>query len=583
MPQEESKPVDQAATQEAVQEAISELKVGDETSSRVEDDGEDADEGEEEASGGDEAADTQDGPSGEAAKASKKKRKSKKKKVKDALSSITSGSSSAPASADAPLPAQAIKSLSDSQIQALVASNPALAQQILGNSGSLDQRKLRETLKNISAADLVTGMSAGKNAKDMASYKFWSTQPVPKFDDAASQSAGAKKEKKDGPIKEVDVDKVPKQPSPLVEGFEWSDLDLDEPAQLDELQDLLCHHYVEDDESMFRFNYLKETLTWALKAPGWKKQWHVGVRAAKSRKLVAFISAIPVRIRVRDNILNSSEVNFLCIHKKLRSKRLAPVLIMEITRRCHLENVFQAIYTGGVVLPKPVASCRYFHRSLDWEKLYSVGFSPLPSGSTKQRQILKYKLPDRPSTPGLRLMTTDDVDAVYSLMKRYLDRVKLAQEFSKDEVAHWLIDKEQDAKSAKRVVWTYVVEDQQKKITDFFSFYALESSVIQASGQNSVIRAAYMFYYASESAFAPQENDKVLGERLNLLAKDALILAKQVRDSTMIVDDDDDDDDNNNDDNADANMCLIGTIRRLQRPQSPRQSSVPGEAAVWPR
>ena len=52
------------------------------------------------------------------------------------------------------------------------------------------------------------------------------------------------------------------------------------------------------------------------------------------------------------------EINFLCVHKKLRSKRVAPVLIREITRRVNLEGIFQAVYTAGVVLPKPVACCR---------------------------------------------------------------------------------------------------------------------------------------------------------------------------------------------------------------------------------
>ena len=35
------------------------------------------------------------------------------------------------------------------------------------------------------------------------------------------------------------------------------------------------------------------------------------------------------------------EINFLCVHKKLRSKRLAPVLIKEITRRVNLTGIFQ--------------------------------------------------------------------------------------------------------------------------------------------------------------------------------------------------------------------------------------------------
>lgn len=50
-----------------------------------------------------------------------------------------------------------------------------------------------------------------------------------------------------------------------------------------------------------------------------------------------------------------TEINFLCVHKKLRDKRLAPVLIKEITRRVNLKNIWQAVYTSGQLLPTPVA------------------------------------------------------------------------------------------------------------------------------------------------------------------------------------------------------------------------------------
>ncbi len=35
------------------------------------------------------------------------------------------------------------------------------------------------------------------------------------------------------------------------------------------------------------------------------------------------------------------EINYLCVHKKLRSKRLGPVLIKEITRRVNMQNIWQ--------------------------------------------------------------------------------------------------------------------------------------------------------------------------------------------------------------------------------------------------
>ena len=39
-------------------------------------------------------------------------------------------------------------------------------------------------------------------------------------------------------------------------------------------------------------------------SPGWSADWHVGVRATQSKKLVAFISAVPMEIRVRKNVLH---------------------------------------------------------------------------------------------------------------------------------------------------------------------------------------------------------------------------------------------------------------------------------------
>ena len=188
-------------------------------------------------------------------------------------------------------------------------------------------------------------------------------------------------------------------------------------------------------------------------SPGWKKHWHVGIRSGNT--LCAFISAVPVEIRVRDNILHGSEVNFLCIHKKLRGKRLAPVLIKEITRLCNLDGVWQAIYTGGIVLPTPVSTTRYFHRALNWMKLYEAGFSPCPPNSKPAFQVRKYTVPEQTATRGLREMEHKDLDAVHSLLGRYLKRFDLAPVFSKEDIEHWLLNK---VPGAEQVVWSYVVE-----------------------------------------------------------------------------------------------------------------------------
>ncbi|KAM5377589.1 hypothetical protein ACJA88_006270 [Fusarium oxysporum] len=262
----------------------------------------------------------------------------------------------------------------------------------------------------------------------------------------------------------------------------------------------------------------------AMMPPGWKKEYHVGVRATQSRLLVAFISAIPVHLRVRENVVTCSEVNFLAIHKKLRGKRLTPVLIKEITRRSNLNEIWQGLYTAGVVLPKPVSTCRYFHRAINWQKLYECGFSPLPANSKPQYQVRKYALPDDTSTKGLRPLEEKDLDAVMDLYKRYNARFDMTPEFSREEAHHWFVPKV--GPNEQQVVWTYVVEDENKKITDFFSFFCIESTAIGNSKHN-VIKVAYMFYYGTDVALQDKFDKASLKKRLNELVHDALIISKR--------------------------------------------------------
>ena len=53
----------------------------------------------------------------------------------------------------------------------------------------------------------------------------------------------------------------------------------------------------------------------------------------KSGALCGCITAIPAQTSIYKTAVPMVEINFLCVHKKLRANRLAPVLISEITRR----------------------------------------------------------------------------------------------------------------------------------------------------------------------------------------------------------------------------------------------------------
>lgn len=334
-------------------------------------------------------------------------------------------------------------------------------------------------------------------------HAFWETQPVGQYREKGTSLP-------DGPIEPPqDLAEVRQEPYNLPSAYEWSTCDIDNDETVIEVYTLLTNNYVEDDDNMFRFDYSQEFLRWALKPPGYCKEWHVGVRArGGSRKLVAFITGVPALMRVRDDVVKMAEINFLCVHKKLRSKRLAPVLIKEVTRRVHLQNIWQAAYTAGVVLPTPIATCQYWHRSLNPKKLIEVGFSRLGRRMTMSRTIKLYRLPEETATPGLRAMERRDVPAVARLLTNYLSQFIVAPSLSEAEVEHLLMPQE-------GVVDSLVVDNPEShEITDLCSFYTLPSSII-GNDTYSTLKAAYSFYNVATSTPFLQ------------LMNDALIIAKR--------------------------------------------------------
>ncbi|KAF5207063.1 Glycylpeptide n-tetradecanoyltransferase [Thalictrum thalictroides] len=334
-------------------------------------------------------------------------------------------------------------------------------------------------------------------------HKFWETQPVGQYKDLGDSSLP------EGPIESpTPIGEVKQEPYNLPGLYEWSTCDIGSEETCTEVYNLLTNNYVEDDENMFRFNYSKEFLRWALIPPGYFKSWHIGVRVKATKKLVAFITGVPAKIRVRDEVVNMAEINFLCVHKKLRSKRLAPVMIKEVTRRVHLENIWQAAYTAGVVLPTPIATCQYWHRSLKPKKLIDVGFSRLGARMTMSRTIKLYKLPDSAVTPGFRKMELRDVPSVTRLVKNYLAQFVVAPEFNENDVEHLLLPTE-------NVVDSYLVESPEThEITDFCSFYTLPSTIL-GNPNYSTLKAAYSFYNVTTRTPLLQ------------LMNDVLIVAKQ--------------------------------------------------------
>lgn len=263
--------------------------------------------------------------------------------------------------------------------------------------------------------------------------------------------------------------------------------------EANDVYELLNKHYVEDDGASFRFDYSIEFLRWALLMPGTLPDMIFGVRGGKKNKLFGFIAAIPIRISVNGKEIEMVEINFLCVHKQLRTKRLAPILIKEVTRRTNRRNVWQAAYTAGVMLPTPFGDTTYFHRCINTKKVVEINFFHLPQGTTMNRFVKRQKLPDAPKLLGIRPMEKRDVPQVHKLLNEYLAQFKVHVVFSLEEVEHYFLPRE-------NVIESYVVaeksadeKDGQQTVTDFISFYSLPSSVLK-NPNYSHVNVAYAYY-----------------------------------------------------------------------------------------
>jgi len=170
------------------------------------------------------------------------------------------------------------------------------------------------------------------------------------------------------------------------------------------------------------------------------------------------------------------------------------------------------MYTSGTTLPTPFATAQYWHRNLNPQKLVDVRFAFRPADINQARFNKMHKLPQTTSTDGLRVMTEADVPSVTVALNKHLsENYAVHISFTEDEIRHFFLPRD-------TVVFAWLVQDDSTGIvTDFISFYALNSSVLNDPHHDKIM-AAYAFYN-----FVP-END---ANRMKLLMRDSLILAKK--------------------------------------------------------
>lgn len=176
--------------------------------------------------------------------------------------------------------------------------------------------------------------------------------------------------------------------------------------------------------------------------------------------LIGFIHLKYIDLLIKGEIYKFASINFLCLSNKYRNKNLAPLLISYARGLANLENVFSAIFTGGVELPCKLIKAQYLHKILP------------------NKQVL---FPRR----GTRIFKEGDTENVMNLLNKRT--IKLYEYFSNKETFY------EKYKTIEDSVYSFVYEEDNK-IIEFGSFFIIFNQI-----DNKMEKNAYLYLYFSES------------------------------------------------------------------------------------
>ena len=183
--------------------------------------------------------------------------------------------------------------------------------------------------------------------------------------------------------------------------------------------------------------------------PNAQREWQFGIQTTGG-KLVGMVLARPNQICIGKERITfiSAAIRF---NLKYHNKRLPYMLTRELQRRANLNKINHLILPYNPLL-QPICTV------VQWIYYFN--------------QFTSSQLPSSPRTPGWRRMTSEDVPSALALINKWSSQFKIRQVFnSEEEISHNLL--------LSKGVFTYVIEDKTKNITDLVS-YSLPSSMPNA-------------------------------------------------------------------------------------------------------
>ena len=246
-----------------------------------------------------------------------------------------------------------------------------------------------------------------------------------------------------GPIEPL-PEHVRQEPYSLPQGFHWVTLSSN---NIDKVATFSSRFRT--DVTGLTFEQNLHIINHYLTYPNAKGEWQFGIQTTGG-KLVGMVLARPNHICIGKERITfiSAAIRF---HSKYHNKRLPYMLTRKLQRRANLSKINHLILPYNRLF-QPICTV------VQWIYYFN--------------QLTSSQLPSSPRTPGWRRMISEDVPSALALINKWSSQFEIRQVFnSEEEISHNLL--------LPKGVFTYVIEDKTKNITDLVS-YSLPSSMPNA-------------------------------------------------------------------------------------------------------
>lgn len=298
----------------------------------------------------------------------------------------------------------------------------------------------------------------------MSPREFWSNQP------------GQLSEKEQGVISTP----TPEQfvSTPLPEGYAWTEVNDPEVVTA-----FLAKNYYSG--STMRLEYSKNLVIKFLSAPEHRSENSLGL--CFQGELIGYVFGKEHTVVIEKKKEKLLSVNFLCLKEEFRSKRLAPLLIIEIKRIANTNGTFSAIFANDDNKGFSFTELSYYHLPLNTERLKKMTYLPHNFKETefKMRQ-------------NTRLACGEDFASILEIYERTCKFYSIYEVFDQKQLTYQM-------DSLPNCNYTLYNPDSK----EFVSFYIIETVSIKTDTR---FRKAYLYYWGGskaifEDAFAYCRNE----------------------------------------------------------------------------